>query len=168
MKPIQIIEQSYMGFRPYVAMESIELYDNSFFHRKSHNLKFALSFFNKYLDLEVIGNDLKHPYDIFLINYWLYEVPDTGLKTTKLLKKYTNGRKKYIEKITRELNKLIPEDSIYDRAVSTGEREETSIARRFRLIESIMKGNRIHPDLRTKMSKASGKFFDDIQKSRQN
>lgn len=93
-----IIETLFFGFRWYVPKKRQREYDYEYMNRKTYNKKFADRYFPKYIDFDKIAKKPKDPYDILLINYWRIEVPDIGLKNTKLLKDYVRHSNKHIRK----------------------------------------------------------------------
>ncbi len=111
-----VINDLYIGLLDYVPNKHKKEYVEEFTSRKSYNTKFALKFFPKYIDFEKWSKKPKKPYDINLINYWIYEVPEVGLSYTHLLSGYFNGNNKYLlkrlknekRKILNPKKKLIP------------------------------------------------------------
>ncbi|WP_282031714.1 hypothetical protein [Winogradskyella eximia] len=89
------IEVLYYGLMPYVANRNKQNYKDEFNSRKTHNQKFALQFFPKYINFDKWIKQPKQPYDILLLNYWIIEVPVKGVTYSKLIGNYqreNNGR----------------------------------------------------------------------------
>ena len=53
-----IIETLYFGLMDYVPKKKLIEYKNKFSSRKTHNTKFALSFFPKYIDFDRLSKNL--------------------------------------------------------------------------------------------------------------
>ena len=87
-----IIETLYFGLIDYVPKKKLIDYKNEFSSRKTHNTKFALSFFPKYIDFDRAIKKPKQPYDTLLLNYWIIEVPNNGLKGSRLISDYEYGK----------------------------------------------------------------------------
>jgi hypothetical protein len=103
-----IIKDLYLGLLNYVPNKRRKDYTDEFTSRKSYNTKFALKFFPKYIDFEKWSKKPKKPYDINLINYWIYEVPEVGLRYTPLLGGYINGNNKYlVDRLKEEKRKIL-------------------------------------------------------------
>lgn len=100
-----IIQTLYIGFMPYVANRNIRKYKEEFTNRKTYTRKFALEFFNKYINFDKWVKEPKKPYDILLINYWIIEVPVNGIKYSSLIKDYEWQRNKYINQWLRDEKK---------------------------------------------------------------
>jgi len=91
----------YYDFRPYVSKSKLDEYDNRFLSKKVIDEKFAVSFFDKYLDLEKYAKKPKKLHDALLINYLMIEVPDVGFKNTILYKKYIGREKTYQKRLSK-------------------------------------------------------------------
>lgn len=85
----------------YVPEERLIDYQTRYASRKSHNTKFALSFFPKYIDFEKAIKNPFSPYDALLLNYWIIEVPNIGLRGSKLLWDYHYGKNSLLNKIIK-------------------------------------------------------------------
>ncbi len=103
-----VINDLYIGLLDYVPNKHKKEYVEEFTSRKSYNKKFALRFFPKYIDFEKWSKKPKKPYDINLINYWIYEVPEIGLKYTSLFCGYFNENNEYlVNRIKDEKRKIL-------------------------------------------------------------
>lgn len=103
-----IINDLYLGLLDYVPNRRKKEYTDEYTSRKSYNTKFALRFFPKYIDFEKWSKKPKKPFDINLINYWIYEVPEVGLKYTPLLGGYFNENNEYlVNRIKEEKRKIL-------------------------------------------------------------
>lgn len=83
-----IIETLYFGLMDYVPKKKLVDYKNEFSSRKTHNTKFALSFFPKYIDFDKAIKKPKRHYDTLLLNYWIVEVPNNGIEWSRLFSNY--------------------------------------------------------------------------------
>jgi len=101
-----IIEILYLGFMDYVPKKRLVEYQNEFTSRKTHNTKFALEYFPKYINFKkAIKKPLK-AYDTLLLNYWIIEVPVNGLKWSKLISNYEYGMSRLVnQRLKAEKNK---------------------------------------------------------------
>ncbi|WP_418636855.1 hypothetical protein [Winogradskyella sp.] len=88
-----IINVLYEGLYDYVPNRKKKEYRNEFNSRKSYTSKFALDFFPRFIDFEKWSKNPKDQYDIILINYWMIEVPISGLKSSQLFASYNRGNK---------------------------------------------------------------------------
>lgn len=88
-----IITVLYEGLYDYVPNRKKKDYRNEFNNRNRYTSKFALDFFPRFIDFEKWSKNPKHEYDIILINYWLIEVPNIGLKSSQLFTSYIRGNK---------------------------------------------------------------------------
>jgi hypothetical protein len=88
---------SYQGLYKYVPNRNKKKFRDEFVGKKRYTSKFLLAVFPKYIDFEKWSKNPKNEYDIILINYWLIEVPNVGLKRTQLFNSY-NGANKIINK----------------------------------------------------------------------
>lgn len=110
MEKIQhIIKVLYDGLYHYVPNRKKKDFREEFRSRKSFTTKFALDFFPRYIDFEKWSKNPKKPYDIILINYWMFEVPDIGLKSSELFFSYIIGNRiidQRLNKNSSEITKL--------------------------------------------------------------
>jgi hypothetical protein len=103
-----VINDLYIGLLDYVPNKHKKEYVEEFTSRKSYNTKFALKFFPKYIDFEKWSKKPKKPYDINLINYWIYEVPEVGLKYTSLFCGYFMENNQYlVNRLKEEKRKIL-------------------------------------------------------------
>ena len=96
-----INEILYFGLIDYVPKKKLIDYKNEFSSRKTHNTKFALSFFPKYIDFDKAIKKPKQHYDTLLLNYWIVEVPINGLKWSRLISDYEYGKNSITNKRIR-------------------------------------------------------------------
>ncbi len=93
-----IIQTLFIGLKKYVPKGKLTEYENEFWSRKTYNNKFAVKFFPKYIAFEKWAKKPKNKIDILLLNYWIYDVQEVGLKNTRLLKTYIKEYDKIIHK----------------------------------------------------------------------
>lgn len=91
---IQIAYILHKGFMKYVPKNRIKGYENGFANRKRFDTKFIVNFFPKYVDFTKWVNKPKEPYDLYLFDYWLYDIPVEGVVGTSNLWTYRNQLKK--------------------------------------------------------------------------
>jgi len=91
---IQIAYILHKGFIKYVPKSRIKGYEKGFATRKRFDTKFIVNFFTKYVDFDKWVNKPKEPYDEYLFDYWLYDVPALGVVATDLLWKFRRELKK--------------------------------------------------------------------------
>jgi len=82
------------GFMNYVPKNKIKNYEKEFATRKRFDSRFVIKFFPKYVDFNKWVNKLKEPYDEYLFDYWLYDIPVQGVVGTSNLWTYRNQLKK--------------------------------------------------------------------------
>ncbi|MEW4923927.1 hypothetical protein [Algibacter sp. 2305UL17-15] len=92
----RVCEVSYFGLMNYVLKKNLIDYQNEFSKRKGFTTKFALKFFPKYINFQKAIKKPVEQYDVLLLNYWIIEVPNNGLKWSKLISDYEFGKNSLI------------------------------------------------------------------------
>jgi hypothetical protein len=102
-----IINILYFGLMDYVPKKKLVEYQNEYSSRKTHNTKFALAFFPKYINFDKAIKKPFSQYDTLLLNYWIIEVPNNGLKWSRLISDYEYGNSGIVNKLLKsEKNKV--------------------------------------------------------------
>tara|TARA_R110001632_G_scaffold6324_5_gene25856 strand:+ start:37733 stop:38110 length:378 start_codon:yes stop_codon:yes gene_type:complete len=95
---------SYEGLYKYVPNRNKKKFRDEFVGKKRYSSKFVLAVFPKYIDFEKWVKNPKDIHDIILINYWLIEVPNVGLKRTALFNSYSDRNKILNKQIKNKTN----------------------------------------------------------------
>lgn len=82
------------GFMNYVPKNKIKNYEKEFAIRNRFDSRFVMKFFPRYVDFDKWANKPKEPYDKYLFDYWLRDIPVQGVIFTSNLLVYRDELEK--------------------------------------------------------------------------
>ena len=80
----------YKGFRPYVPKKKLESYDNTFFSRKKHHIKFMISFINEFVNIKYYYKRPRVKEDGYLFNFFIHDFSQRNSKNAKAINDFKN------------------------------------------------------------------------------